>query len=150
MFEPMKKVVLLFIASILLTAVFSYSLKFFLKENFTVLTLKTMLIPCFTWSILLIAAIKKLNSGRRLQYFTIAGWVCAIGSAVLVPAGIYNFLVDEPKVWVSVASVIICVITMSILFYLLLKKAGFSQKGWIAYNVLICVNMTLFYLSTKI
>ena len=140
---------LLFIASVLLTAVFSYSLKIFLKENFTVLTLKTLLIPCFTWSILLITAIIKLRPARRLQYFTIAGWVCSIGSAVLVPAGIYNFLVDTPIVWISVASVIICVITMSILFYLLLKKAGFSIKWWIAYNVLICINMTLFYLSTR-
>ncbi|MES2774919.1 MAG: hypothetical protein V4722_12080 [Bacteroidota bacterium] len=146
----MKKVVLLFLASILLTAVFSYSLKIFLKENFTVLTLKTMLIPCFTWSILLGTAFKKLSTERRLRYFTIAGWVCAIGSATLVPAGIYNFLVDQPNVWVSVASVISCVVIMSILFYTMLKKAGFSFKWWVAYNVLICINMSLFYLSTRL
>ncbi|MEO7310292.1 MAG: hypothetical protein ABIX01_07850 [Chitinophagaceae bacterium] len=146
----MKKVALLFLASILLTAIFSYSLKIFLKENFTVLTLKTMLIPCFTWSILLIGAFVKLNTERRLQYFTIAGWVCAIGSAVLVPAGIYNFLVDQPPVWISVVSVIACVIIMSALFYTMLNKAGFPIKWWISYNVLICINMSLFYLSTKL
>lgn len=146
----MKKVVLLFLASILLTAVFSYSLKIFLQENLTVLTLKTMLIPCFTWSVLLIAAFRKLSPHRRLQYFTIAGWVCAIGSAVLVPAGIYNFSEAQPEVLISVASVIGCVFIMSILFYTMLKKAGFSFKWWAAYNVLICINMSLFYLSTKL
>jgi hypothetical protein len=146
----MKKIVFYIIASILLTAIFSYSLKIFLKEDFVILTLKTMLIPCFTWSVLITIAFIKLNKERRMQYFTIAGLVCAIGSAILVPAGIYNFYAYQPVENISIISVLICVIAMSILFYYLLAKANFSLKWWYAYNLLICTNMTLFYISTTI
>ncbi len=145
----MKKIILLFIASVLLTAIFSYSLKIFLKEGFVVFTLKTMFIPCFTWSILMLSAFFTLKGAQRLQYFTVAGWVCMIGSAVLVPAGIYNFIAAAPDLYISVASVFLCVIVMSILFYVLLNKANISLRWWIAFNVLICINMTLFWLSAK-
>ena len=143
----MVKVIVLFIASIVLTAVFSYSLQFYLHENFVVLTLKTMLIPCFTWSILMAFAYKLLTKTERLQYLLVAGWVCAIGSAVLVPGGIYNFAVAQPHIEVSVVNVLLCVVVMSVLFYWLLQKKGFSLKWWWAYNVLICVNMTIFYFA---
>jgi hypothetical protein len=146
----MKKVVLLFFASILLTAVFSYSLNVFLKEDFITLSVKTMLIPCFTWSVLLILAWRQLPAIKRSQYFVIAGWVCAIGSFVLVPGGVYNFTATAPDIKYSVISVLLCVAMMSLLFYLLLKKNNFTPRWWWAFNILICVNMTLFYLSAKV
>jgi hypothetical protein len=142
------KTIFLFIASVLLTAVFSYSLNIFLKEDFITLTLKTMLIPCFTWSGLLIFAWVKLKGETRRRYFYIASGVCALGSAALVPGGLYNFIATDPDVKWSVASVIICVLLMSGLFYSWLKNNNFSLSWWLAYNVLIVVNMGLFYLST--
>ena len=145
----MKKVIALFFASVLLTAVFSYSLKVFLKEDFIILTLKTMLIPCFTWTVLLATAYYILPQEQKLNYFTVTGWVCMIGSAMLIPGGIYNFLQENPLIEISVGSVIFCVITMSLLFYILLPKHVLSIKWWWAFNVLICVNMLMFYLSAK-
>ena len=124
----MGKIIVLFIAAILLTAVFSYSLQVFLQEDWIRLTLTTMLIPCFTWSILLLISYKKLTMQKCLKYFVIAGWVCVIGSAVLVPAGIYNFMVNSPDVKISVISVLFCVVLMSVLFFVLLKKNKFSSK----------------------
>ena len=94
----MKKIIALFLTALLLTAVFSYSLKVFLKADFLVLTLKAMMIPCFTWCVLLLIAYVRFSQQKRLQYFTLAAWVCAIGSAVLVPAGIYNFFCPSPDI----------------------------------------------------
>lgn len=145
-----NKIIVLFIASILLTAVFSYSLNVFLHEDIITLTLKTMLIPCFTWSMLMLLAWKKLKGERRLEYLYIAGCVCAIGSAALVPGGIYNFIVADPDVRVSVVSVLVCVAIMSITFYILLRKKNFSLFWLWAYNILIVINMAFFYLSTKL
>jgi hypothetical protein len=146
----MKRIFTLFFISIVLTAVFSYSLNVFLKEDFIILSLKTMLIPCFTWTILLVLAWRKLPPLVRLKYLLIAGYVCAVGSAVLVPGGIYNFAVASPEIIISAINVFICVATMSFLFYFLLKKNNFSLKWWWAFNILVCINMLLFYLSTKL
>ncbi|MEI9811126.1 MAG: hypothetical protein WDO16_26380 [Bacteroidota bacterium] len=146
----MKKIIVLFCTSIVLTAIFSYSLNIFLKEDFITLTLKTMLIPCFTWSILLLLAWRQLPPVKRSQYFVIAGWICAIGSLVLVPGGIYNFISPAPAIQYSVINVLLCVAVMSFLFYILLKKNNFSSRWWWAFNILICINMSLFYLSAKI
>ena len=145
----MKKVIALFIIAVLLTAVFSYSLKVFLNADFVRHTLKTMLIPCFTWGILLLAAYIKFPVQKRMQYFTLAAWVCAIGSAVLVPAGIYNFFCSSPDIQVSVISVLVCVVVMSGLFFLFLSKENFSLTWWLGFNVLIIINMFLFYLAVK-
>jgi hypothetical protein len=144
------KIILLFAASILLTAVFSYSLNVFLQENFITLTLKTILIPCFTWSMLMLLAWVKLKGERRWEYLYIAGCVCAIGSAALVPGGLYNFIATAPDVEWSVISVLACVALMSISFYILLRKKKFSSFWLWAYNILIVINMTFFYLSTKL
>ncbi len=145
----MKKIISLFFASVLLTAVFSYSLKVFLKEDFAIIALKTMLIPCFTWTVLLATAYYTLPQEQKLKYFTLTGWVCMIGSAMLVPCGIYNFLQGNPVIEISVGSVIFCVVSMSVLFYILLPKYALNLKWWMAFNVLICLNMLLFYLSAK-
>ncbi len=146
----MLKIILLFAVSVLLTAVFSYSLNVFLHEDFVTLTLKTMLIPCFTWSMLMLLAWKKLQGERRMEYLYIAGCVCAIGSAALVPGGVYNFISAAPDVKWSVISVLACVAIMSISFYILLRKKNFSSFWLWAYNILIVINMTFFYLSTKL
>lgn len=139
---------MLFLTAILLTAVFSYSLNVFLKLDFITLTLKTMLIPCFTWSVLLVFAWRQLTAVKRADYFLIAGWVCALGSLVLVPGGIYNFTADSPDIKYAIINVLLCVLMMSLLFYFILKKNNFSLRWWWAFNILICINMTLFYLST--
>ena len=146
----MRRIIFLFLLSIVLTAVFSYSLNVFLKLDIISLTLKTMLIPCFTWSILLLLAIFTLPKEKRINYGFIAGAVCAWGSAVLVPGGIYNFISASPDIRWSVASVICCVVLMSALFFIMLKKNGFGLCWWWAFNILICVNMTLFYLSATV
>ena len=143
----MKKVIALFVASVLLTAVFSYSLQKFVPGSFVIFSLKTMLIPCFTWSILLITAYYHLQQEERIKYFLIAGWVCAAGSATLLPAGIYNFVRARPDLEVSVTSVLICVVLMSFLFYVLLSKEKISLRWWFGFNVLIGINMGLFYLA---
>jgi hypothetical protein len=146
----MLKIIVLFALSVLLTAVFSYSLNVFLHEGFVTLTLKTMLIPCFTWSMLMLLAWVKLKDKRRYEYLYIAGCVCAIGSAALVPGGLYNFIATDPDVRISVVSVLVCVAIMSISFYILLRKKRFSSFWLWAYNILIVINMTFFYLSTKL
>jgi hypothetical protein len=146
----MPLIAILFLASAILTAVFSYSLQFYLQTDFVTLSLKTMLIPCFTWSVLMLLAWRNLGWERLLEYLKIAGWVCAVGSAVLVPGGIYNFYSPSPNILVSVLNVFFCVVLMSGMFKVMLKKAEFPVRWWWAYNVLICVNMSLFYASTRI
>lgn len=143
----MRTVIYLFIISILLTAVFSYSLAAFLRIGFISLTLKGMLIPCFTWSVLIIAAYQKMNRERFIDYLIIAATVCAIGSAVLVPGGVYNFISLQPVVKWSVVNVLVSVFVMSLLFYFLLRRKNFSLKWWWAFNILICINMTIFYFA---
>ena len=143
------RVIILFLLSILLTAVFSYSLQVFLKQDYVTLTLQTMLIPCFTWLVLIISASQKFKAERFIDYCTIAGLVCLVGSAVLVPSGVYNFTAVKPDINYSVINVLVCVFIMSILFYLLLRKYEFSIKWWWAYNILICVNMGIFYFVAR-
>jgi hypothetical protein len=76
-----------------------------------------------------------------------ASIVCGVGSAALAPAGVYNFISSQPGVWWSVINVLVSVIVMSALFYLLLRRKNFSLKWWWAFNILICINMTIFSLA---
>lgn len=139
------KVIIFFVVSILLTAVFSYSLQVFLREDYVTLTLKTMLIPCFTWLVLVLSASGKFTPERFSDYCTIAGVVCVAGSAMLLPGGLYNFIAVKPNINISIVNVLACVFIMSMLFYILLRRNGFSISWWWAYNVLICINMGIFY-----
>jgi hypothetical protein len=109
-----------------------------------------MLIPCFTWLILIFSASQKFRAGRFIDYCTIAGFVCLAGSAVLLPAGVYNFTAAKPDINYSIINVLVCVLIMSLLFYILLRRNEFSIRWWWAYNVLICINMAIFYLVTGI
>ena len=139
------KAIILFLLSVALTSVFSYSLQVFLKQDYVTLTLQTMLIPCFTWTVLILSAAKKFTAKKFLDYCIIAGLVCTAGSAVLVPVGVYNFTSIKPDINYSIVSVVVCVIIMCILFYVLLRRNNFSLNWWWAYNILICINMAIFY-----
>ncbi len=82
----MKKIILLFIASFLVTAVFSASLKVFFQEvSWREVLIKGLLIPCFTWTIQLILSAVFLKTQDRLTYWNRLGWVCLIGSIALLP-----------------------------------------------------------------
>lgn len=143
------KVIILFLLSILLTAVFSYSLQVFLKQDYVTLTLQTLLIPCFTWAVLIISASQKFKADRFVEYCNIAGFVCVVGSAVLVPGGVYNFMAAKPDINYSIINVLLSVFIMSILFYVLLRRNMFSIHWWWAYNILICINMAIFYFVAR-
>ncbi|HEY8659990.1 MAG TPA: hypothetical protein VIL78_13230 [Hanamia sp.] len=73
---------------------------------------------------------------RFVAYCTIAALVCAVGSAVLVPGGVYNFISANPDSNYSVINVLISVVTMSVLFYVLLRRNNLSTNWWWAYNIL--------------
>lgn len=145
----MLKLVLLYATSVLLTGIFSYSLQSFMQDGLIMFSLKTMLIPCFTWIILIISGYIKIRKEKRLGFLQLTGFVCAWGSAVLVPAGIYNFLASDPEIMISVTSVFASVLLMSVMFYKLLPSYGMNRSWWWAFNILICINMTLFYLAAN-
>src|SRR5262245_2202297 len=89
----MKKIILLFIASFLVTAVFSASLKvFFQAVSWREVLIKGLLIPCFTWTMQLLLSAIFLKTADRLTYWHRLGWVCLIGSIALLPAAFYNTL----------------------------------------------------------
>src|SRR5215475_7101783 len=99
----MKKIILLFIGSFLVTAVFSSSLKvFFQAVSWREVLVKGLLIPCFTWTIQLLLSAVFLDGPGRLLYWNRLGWVCLIGSIALLPAAFYNYLNAQPWVWVSI------------------------------------------------
>ncbi len=143
------KAITFYTASILLTAIFSYSLRAFMHEEWLLFSMKTMLIPCFTWTVLIILAWVKLPGDKRLGFLHVSGLICLWGSVVLVPCGIYNFSSSSPQLIFSVISVFSSVVIMSLLFYLLLPQKDLNLFWWWAFNVLICINMVFFYFSAK-
>src|ERR1043165_3073468 len=97
----MKKIILLFIASFVVTAIFSASLKvFFQTVSWREVLTKGLLIPCFTWTIQLLLSAVFLDGKSRLRYWNRLGWVCLLGSIALLPAGFYNFQTAQPSVWI--------------------------------------------------
>src|SRR5678809_695896 len=81
----MKKIILLFLSSFLVTAVFSASLKvFFQTVSWREVLIKGLLIPCFTWTIQLLLSAIFLDGKSRLRYWNRLGWVCLIGSIALL------------------------------------------------------------------
>lgn len=92
----MKKILLLFIGSFLVTAVFSASLKvFFESVSWREVLTKGLVIPCFTWTIQLLLSAIFLDGRSRLRYWDRLGWVCLIGSIALLPAAFYLFAEPE-------------------------------------------------------
>lgn len=144
----MKRIVYLFIASVLVTAIFSISLKtFFTVIPWSEVLSKGLLIPCFTWTMQLILSAILLNSARRLIYWTQLGWVCLIGSIALLPSAFYNFLFPQPFVVISVINVLASVALMAVLLHFRLKAREF-HGGWTAsFVVLIVINMSLYLYS---
>ena len=144
----MKKIILLFIASFLVTAVFSASLKvFFHAVSWREVLIKGLLIPCFTWTIQLLLSAVFLDGKSRLRYWTVLGWVCLIGSIALLPAAFYNFQTAQPSVWISIANVLVSVLLMAITLHALLRRDGFRWQWTLSWVVLIVINMSL-YLSS--
>jgi hypothetical protein len=144
----MKKIIALFIASFLVTAVFSVSLKIFFETiTWREVLIKGLLIPCFTWTVQLILSALFLNKESRLIYWNRLGWVCLIGSFALWPAAFYNFRAAQPWLWISIANVLASVVLMAISLHFMLRRAGFRWLWTLSWVVLIVINMTL-YLSS--
>lgn len=144
----MKKIILLFIGSFWITAVFSASLKvFFQPVSWREVLTKGLLIPCFTWTIQLVLSAAFLNGESRLRYWNRLGWVCLIGSIVLLPAAFYNFLSVQPWMWMSIINVLASVVLMVTTLHVLLRRAGFRWQWTFSFLVLIIINMLL-YLSS--
>src|SRR6185436_18263705 len=124
----MKKIILLFIGSFLVTAVFSASLKVFFQEiSWREVLIKGLLIPCFTWTVQLLLSAVFLKRGDRLAYWNRLGWVCLIGSIALLPAAFYNMRSASPWVWISILNVLASVVLMAVTLHFLLRRAGFRR-----------------------
>src|SRR6185503_327489 len=122
----LRRILILFLLSALVTAIFSTSLKvFFPVIAWNEVLTKGLLIPCFTWTMQLILSAILLNSARRLIYWTQLGWVCLIGSIALLPAAFYNFLFPQPFVVISVINVLVSVALMAVLLHFRLKEREF-------------------------
>ena len=144
----MKKIVLLFAGSFLVTAVFSASLKvFFQAVTWREVLLKGLLIPCFTWTIQILLSAICFDGPGRLRYWNRLGWVCLIGSVALLPAAFYNYLTVQPWVWISIINVLASVVLMAITLHVLLQRDGFRWLWTLSWVVLIVINMSL-YLSS--
>src|ERR1051326_2808867 len=143
-----KKIILLFTGSFLVTAVFSASLKVFFHEvSWREVLIKGLLIPCFTWTVQLMLSAAFLKTEDRLTYWNRLGWVCLIGSIALLPAAFYNLSSATPWVWISIVNVLASVVLMAVTLHFLLQRAGFRWLWTISWVVLIVINMTL-YLSS--
>ena len=144
----MRKIILLFTGSFLVTAVFSTSLKvFFQPVSWREVLTKGLLIPCFTWTIQLLLSTAFLDRQSRLKYWSRLGLVCLIGSIALLPAAFYNFLTVQPWVWISIVNVLASVVLMAITLQALLCRDGFRWTWTLSWLVLIVINMSL-YLSS--
>ena len=147
----MKKIILLFIGSFSVTAVFSASLKvFFQTVSWREVLTKGLLIPCFTWTIQLLLSAVFLDRKSRLRYWNRLGWVCLIGSLALLPAAFYNFLTVQPSVWLSIVNVLASVVLMAITLHVLLRRDGFRWLWTLSWVVLIVINMSLYLSSVLI
>ena len=144
----MKRVIALFIASFLVTAVFSASLKvFFTEVSWSEVLTKGLLIPCFTWSVQLIASFVLLDAERRVVYWTQLGWVCLIGSFALLPAAFYNFASSRPLVMISVANVLASVVLMFVVLGHRLRQHEFHWGWTMSFVLVIAINMSLYLYS---
>src|ERR1044072_9668344 len=144
----MKKIILLFIGSVLVTAVFSASLKVFFQEVSCreVLT-KGLLIPCFTWTIQLLLSAVFLKTADRLTYWNRLGWVFLIGSIALLPAAFYNLRSATPWVWISILNVLASVVLMAVTLHFLLRRAGFYLLWIFILVVLLVIKISSFFFS---
>lgn len=146
-----KNIVILFILSFLVTAVFSVSIKtFFAAESWTLNLSKGLLIPCFTWTVQLVLSALLLRGEERLFYWTQLGVICLVGSIALLPAAFYNFAAQAPSPSVSIASVLLCVAIMCVTLYFRLKPRGYNLLWTIGWTATIIVNMSLYARSINL
>ena len=142
------KIVILFILSFLVTAVFSASLKtFFVGESWVLNLSKGLLIPCFTWTVQIILSAFMLRMEHRIIYWTELGIACLIGSIALLPAAFYNFISANPLPLVSVINVLLSVVIMCLTLYFRLKPRRFNPLWTIGWTATIIVNMSLYLYS---
>jgi hypothetical protein len=146
-----KNIAVLFVLSLLVTAVFSVSIKtFFAAESWVLNLSKGLIIPCFTWTVQLILSAFLLRGAERFFYWTQLGKICLIGSIALLPAAFYNFAVDMPSPYISIFSVVLCVVIMCVTLYFLLKPRGYSVLWTIGWTATIIVNMSLYAYSISL
>jgi hypothetical protein len=145
-----RRIFILFLASFLVTAIFSASLKVFFHDlSWHEVLSKGLLIPCFTWTIQLILSAIFLHSARRLIYWTQLGWVCLIGSVALLPAASYNFIFPQPLVIISVINVLTSVVLMAVSLYFRLRTLEFHWAWTVSWIGLIVINMSLYLYSVS-
>ena len=145
-----RSIVVLFVLSFLVTAVFSISIKtFFAAESWTLNLSKGLLIPCFTWTVQIVLSAFLLSGAERLFYWMQLGVVCLIGSFALLPAAVYNFINSHPSPFVSIVSVLLCVFIMCVTLYFRLKP-GFNLLWTLGWMATIFVNMSLYAYSISL
>ncbi len=143
-----KNITIVFILSFIVTAVFSTSLKvFFANQSWTEVLSKGLLIPCFTWTVLLIVSAIYLPRNRRLDYWTQLGIVCLIGSIALLPAAFYNFIAVEPLSVISIINVLASVSVMCVTLYARLKARNFDSLWAFGWMATIVVNIMIYIYS---
>lgn len=146
-----KNIVILFVLSFLVTAVFSVSIKkFFAAESWALNLSKGLLIPCFTWTVQLVLSALLLRGAERLFYWTQLGIICLVGSMALLPAGFYNFAVAAPSPYVSILSVLLCAAIMCATLYFRLKPGGYNPLWTLGWTATIIVNMSLYAYSINL
>jgi len=146
--SSLVNIAVLFVSSFLVTAIFSVSLKvFFAAESWTEVLSKGILIPCFTWTVLLVLSAIFLSGERRLIYWTQLGIVCLIGSFALLPAAFYNYAAAEPSPVISIVNVLSSVVIMCLTLYLRLKARQFSALWALGWAATIIVNMLIYIRS---
>jgi hypothetical protein len=146
-----KNIVLLFVLSFLVTAVFSISLKtFFARESLMLDLSKGLIIPFFTWTVQLVLSALLLGGEERVFYWTQLGVICLIGSIALLPAAFYNFISAAPAPLASVVSVLLCVAIMCVTLYFRLKPRAYSPFWTIGWTATIIVNMSLYAYSINL
>lgn len=146
-----RNIIILFILSFLVTAVFSVSIMtFFTSESWQLNLSKGLLIPCFTWTVQLILSAILLRGAERVFYWTQLGIICLVGSIALLPAAFYNFAVNVPSPLISIFSVLACVTIMCVSLYFLLKPRRYNLLWTIGWTATIIVNMSLYAYSINL
>lgn len=146
--STLKNIIVLFVLSFIVTAIFSFSLKvFFADKTWGEVLSKGLLIPCFTWTVLLIASAIYLSGERRLEYWTQLGIVCLVGSCVLLPAAFYNFVAAPPLPVVSIINVLVSVAVMFLTLYARLKARRFNSLWAFGWMATIVLNMMIYLYS---
>jgi hypothetical protein len=149
--SSLKNIVVLFVLSFLVTAVFSLSLKTFFGGESLLLDLsKGLIIPFFTWTVQLVLSALLLGGAERLFYWTQLGVICLVGSIALLPAAFYNFASGHPAPLVSIVSVFSCVAIMCATLYFRLRPHSYNPLWTIGWTATIVVNMSLYAYSINL